>query len=100
MLAGVNRLFANPASTVENMFYFGFLSERLSYKTGKWLTPLVIGAMYTAHEMSNPEYWYANMNFVFTFVGITLLTAVYLWRRSIVAIWLGDGVGRFLTRLF
>jgi hypothetical protein len=52
-LAALDRLFANPASTVENLFYFGFLTERLLYKT-KWLTPLLIAAMYTIHEMSNP----------------------------------------------
>lgn len=33
----LERLFANPASSVENLFYFGFLAERLSYRTGKWL---------------------------------------------------------------
>jgi hypothetical protein len=55
LLTALDRLFANPASSVENLFYFGFLTERLSYRTGKWLTPLLIGLMYTAHEMSNPE---------------------------------------------
>lgn len=100
LLAATNRLFANPASTVENMFYFGFLAERLSSKTGKWWTPLIIGAMYTLHEMSNPEYWYTHLNFVFVFVGISLIAAVYLWRRSVVIIWLGDGLRQFLSNLF
>lgn len=100
LLAAGNRLFANPASTVENMFYFGFLTERLSTKTGRWWTPLIIGAMYTLHEMSNPEYWYTQMNFVFVFVGTSVFAAVYLWRRSVVVIWLGDGLGRFLSNLF
>ena len=98
-LAGLDRLFANPASTVENMFYFGFLAERLSPKTGAWLTPLLVGLMYTAHEMSNPEYWYEGVYFAMIFIGVTLITAVYLWRRNVVAIWLGDGLARFLSRL-
>jgi hypothetical protein len=100
LLTALDRLFANPASTVENFFYFGFLTERLSYRTGKWLTPLLIGLMYSAHEMSNPEYWYGGTNFVFIFVGVAIWSAVYLWRRGAVAIWLGDGLYRFVGALF
>lgn len=100
LLTSLDRLFANPATTTENLFYFGFLAERLSYKTGRWLTPLIIGFMYTLHEMSNPEYWYENVSFIFVFIGVTVITAVYLWRRSTVVLWLGDGLGRFLGRLF
>jgi len=99
-LAGLDRLFLNPASTVEYLFYFGFLAERLSHKTGRWMTPLIIAAMYTAHEMSNPEYWYEGVKFPLIFVGIALTASIYLWRRSIVVIWLGDGLGRFVSRLF
>ncbi len=100
LLTALDRLLANPASSVENLFYFGFLAERLSYRTGKWLTPLLIGLMYTAHEMTNPEYWYGGISFVLIFVGVTIWTAVYLWRRGVVAIWLGDGLYRFAGRLF
>lgn len=100
LLAGVDRLFTNPASTTENLFYFGFLTERLSQKTGKWLTAPLIGAMYTAHEMSNPEYWYQGMPFVLVFGGITVAAAVFLWRRNLVANWLGDGLSRAVSRLF
>ena len=96
----LDRLFANPASSVENLFYFGFLAERLSYLVGQWLTPPLIGLMYTAHEISNPEYWYGGMNFVLIFVGVTIWTAIYLWRRGVIAIWLGDGFYRFVGRLF
>ena len=99
-IAFVTRLFANPASSFENLFYFGFLTERLSYKTGRWLTPLLVGLMYTAHEMSNPEYWYGGVSFVFVFVGVALWAAIYLWRRSAVVIWLGDGFDRFVMALF
>jgi hypothetical protein len=99
-LTGLDRLFANPASSVENLFYFGFLAERLSYLVGQWLTPPLIGLMYTAHEISNPEYWYGGMNFVLIFVGVTIWTAIYLWRRGVIAIWLGDGFYRFVGRLF
>lgn len=98
-MAGLERLFGNPASTVENLFYFGFLTEALSRKTGRWLTPPLVGAMYTLHEMSNPEYWYSGMSFVFVFVAITLTAYIYLWRRSVVVVWLGDGLSRFITRL-
>lgn len=42
-LVGLDRLFGNPASSVENLFYFGFLAERLSYRTGNWLTPPLMG---------------------------------------------------------
>ncbi len=99
-VAALKRWFGNPASTVENLFYFGFLTERLSYRAGKWLTPLLIGLMYTAHEMSNPEYWYGGMNFPLIFVGVAIWAAVYLWRRSAVVIWLGDGLYRFVSNLF
>ena len=100
LLTGLDRLFGNPASSVENLFYFGFLAERLSYRTGRWLTPLLIGLMYTAHEMTNPEYWYGRMNFGLTFVGVTIWASIYLWRRSVVAIWLGDGLYGFAGMLF
>jgi hypothetical protein len=100
LLTALQRLFANPASSVENLFYFGFLTERLSDRAGRWLTPPLIGLMYTAHEMSNPEYWYGNVNFGLIFVGVTIWAAIYLWRRGVVAIWLGDGLYRFAGKLF
>lgn len=100
LLASLDRLFANPASTTENLFYFGFLTERLSYKTGKWFTPLLIAAMYTAHEMSNPEYWYGGTSFVLIFVGVVIVAAIYLWRRSVVVTWLSDGLRWFVIHLF
>lgn len=98
VLGVLDRMFANPASTVENVFYFGFLTERLVEKTGRWLTPPLIAGMYTLHEMSNPEYWYGGMAFGFTFVGIGLVAALYVWRRSMPVIWIGDGLTRFLFR--
>ena len=100
LTAWADRAFANPASTVENLFYFGFLTERLSQKTGRWLTLFLIGAMYAAHEMTNPEYWYGGMNFPLVFVGVAVFAMIYLWRRSVIVIWLGDGLGRFLSKLF
>jgi hypothetical protein len=99
-LASLDRLFLNPASTTENLFYFGFLTERLYHKTGKWMTPLMISTMYMAHEMTNPEYWYEGLQFLLVYVGVALTASMYLWRRSIVVIWLGDGLGRFVSRLF
>lgn len=99
LLAGLDRLFANPASSVEVLFYFGFLAERLSHKFGGLLTALFIALMYTAHEMTNPEYWYEAMNFAITLVGVALVTGLYLWRRNVVAIWLGDGLRRFFSVL-
>ena len=95
--AGLDRLLANPASSVEYLFYFGFLAERLSGKTGRWATPLLIGAMYMAHEMTNPEYWYQAIKFYLVFIGVAFAAALYLWRRSILPVWLGDGLGRFLS---
>jgi len=100
LMAGLYRWFANPASSAENLFYFGFLTDRLSQKTGKWVTPILIAAMYTAHEMSNPEYWYEGMSFGLIFVGITIMSAIYLWRRSTVVTWLSDGFGQFMANLF
>lgn len=99
LLAGISRLFANPASTVENLFYFGFLTELIVHKLGRW-TPILIGVMYTIHEITNPEYWFENTSFIFIFIGIVIITLIYIWRRNIVAIWLGDGLGRFLSQLF
>ncbi len=100
LFVGMDRWFANPASSVENMFYFGFLTERLFPKTGRLFTPLLIGAMYTAHEMTNPGYWYRGMNFSLVFIGIAVCTSVYLWRRSVVIIWFGDGLSRLIGKLF
>jgi hypothetical protein len=98
--AGAYRLFGNPASSVEYFFYFGFVTERLSRKTGKFLTAPLIGAMYTAHEMSNPEYWYNGTSFGIEFVGITVIAILYLWRRNVIPIWLGDGLGKLLSGTF
>jgi hypothetical protein len=99
-LAGLTRLFANPASTSENLFYFGFFTEQLSHRAGRWLTPPLVALMYTAHEMSNPEYWYGGMSFTLVFVGVMIWSAIYLWRRSATVIWLGDGLYRFFGSLF
>ncbi len=99
LATALDRLFANPASSIENLFYFGFLTESLSHRTGRWLTPPLIGLMYTAHEMTNPEYWYGGMNFVLIFVGVTIWSTIYLWRRSAIVIWLGDGLYRFVGAL-
>lgn len=99
-IAALDRLFANPASTTENMFYFGFLAERLCHKTGKLWTPLLIGAMYTLHEMTNPEYWYEDVSFMLIPFGVAIIASIYLWRRSIIVVWIGDGLARFMSRLF
>ncbi|HEY4691629.1 MAG TPA: hypothetical protein VIK33_20135 [Anaerolineae bacterium] len=56
--------------------------------------------MYTAHEMSNPEYWYEGVSFVLVFLGVTVIAALYLWRRSAVVVWLGDGLGKLVGWLF
>ena len=29
VISALDRMFVNPASTIENLFYFGFLTERL-----------------------------------------------------------------------
>ncbi len=50
--------------------------------------------------MSNPEYWYGSMSFALVFVGVALWTVIYLWRRSAIVIWLGDGLYRFVMALF
>lgn len=94
------RMFGNPASTVENLFYFGFLTERFGNQWNRYAVPFIIGAMYTAHEVSNPEYWYGGSSFAFVFVGVTLFAAIYMWRRSVVVIWLSDGFRWFLSSLF
>jgi len=80
--------------------HFGFLTERLSPGVGRWLTPPLVGLMYTAHEMSNPEYWYEGVSFVLVFLGVTVIAALYLWRRSAVVVWLGDGLGKLVGWLF
>jgi hypothetical protein len=98
--AGLERLFANPASTTEYLFYFGFLGERLLPRLGRWPAALLLALLYTLHELSNPEYWYGGTLFVLIFFGILIIAALYLWRRNVTAIWLGDGLGRFASRLF
>jgi hypothetical protein len=100
LLGGIDRLFFNPASSVENLFYFGFMTDRLSYKTGRVGTPLLIATMYTVHEMTNPEYWYSGMSFAFVFVGILIFASLYLWRRSAIVIWVADGLRWIVSLLF
>ena len=96
---GLDRLMANPATSVEYLFYFGFLAARFNRRLGPLLTSIIIGLMYVAHEISNPEYWYENVQFALVFVGVALACGVSLWRRSIIPIWLGDGLSRFLAAL-
>jgi hypothetical protein len=98
LFTALYRWFANPASTVENLFYFGFITERFSYRLGRWKTPLLIGALYTLHEMSDPEYWYEGLSFPATFFGVGLMSAIYLWKNSFIVTWVGDGLGRFLAQ--
>jgi len=93
------RMFGNPASTIENLFYFGFLTERLANRWNRYLLPFLVGAMYTMHEISNPEYWYEGYSFIVIFIGVTVFAAVYLWRRSIIVTWLSDGLQWFASRL-
>jgi hypothetical protein len=40
------------------------------------------------------------MNFALVLVGVTLYAFIYLWRRSVIPIWLGHGLGRFIGKLF
>ena len=35
--------------------------------------------------------------FTLVFIGVAVFAMIYLWRRSVIAIWLGDGLGRFLN---
>ncbi len=100
LAAALDRLLFNPASTAENLFYFGFLTERLSRWLGAWVTPLIVGALYMTHELSNPEYWYGGLNFGLTFVGAVALATLFLARRNVVVVWLADGACRFASRLF
>jgi len=97
--ATVFRMFGNPASTVENLFYFGFLTNRLGKSLNRYAVPFIVGVLYTFHEMSNPEYWYEGSSFIFVFIGVTIFAAVYLWRRSIVVTWLSDGLQWFMSRI-
>ncbi len=98
--AALFRMFSNPASTVENLFYYGFLTERLGNLRSHYIVPIAVGAMYTAHEITNPEYWYAGTSFVLIFVGVTVFSVIYLWRRNIGVTWLSDGLRWFLANLF
>lgn len=100
LTAALDRMLFNPASTVESLFYFGFLTERLSRVLGVWVTPLVVGSMYMFHEMTNPEYWYIGLPFELTFIGAVALAGLYLVRRNVIAVWLADGACRFASRLF
>lgn len=89
------RMFGNPASTVEYLFYFGFLGERLLPRLGPWLTMPVLALMYVTHEMVNPEYWYGHVAFGTLFVALVVMGAVWVWRRSTPVVWLGDGLTWF-----
>ncbi len=93
------RMFGNPASSVENLFYYGFLTERFGNYWSRYIVPFLVGALYTAHEMSNPEYWYQGVSFPFIFVGVAVFAAIYLWRRNIIVTWLSDGFRWFISML-
>ena|GEM_PF-2386546 len=97
--AALFRMFSNPASTVENLFYYGFLTERLGNQWNRYLVPMAVGVMYTAHEMTNPEYWYGGTSFVFIFIGVAVFSVIYLWRRNIAVTWLSDGLRWFIGSL-
>ena len=60
----------------------GYLTERLSYRAGRGLTPLLIGSIYTIHEACNPKYWCSGQVFAVIFVGVAIWAAIYLWRKA------------------
>jgi hypothetical protein len=97
--ATIFRMLGNPASTVENVFYFGFLTDRINKQLTRYAVPFLIGVMYTLHEVSNPEYWYEGLPFIFVFIGVTLFAALYIWRKSIIVTWLCDGFEWFFSRV-
>ena len=92
-------MMTDPTMSLRILFYFGFLTERISCDAGKWLTPILIGLMFTTHEMTNPGYWYVGMDFPRVFIIITFFAFLYVWRRSVIMIWLGHGLEIFITRL-
>lgn len=96
LAAGLKRLLANPATTAEYLFYFGFLATRLEPRLGRWVTPALIGLLYAVHEMTNPEYWAEGMQFALVGIGVAAACSIYLWRRNLLPIWLGDGLSRLL----
>ena len=62
--------------------------------------PFAMGCdVHAAHEMTNPEYWYGGMQFALVAVGAALAAAVSLWRKSLLPLWLGDGVARSMQGL-
>lgn len=95
----IDRMFLNPASTVEFIFYFGFIGKRLSLMLGKIITPIALGLMYTIHEISNPEYWFENINFIFIPFGIAIFSYIFLWKKNLIPIWIADGIGRFIAKV-
>lgn len=95
---GAFRLFGNPATSAEYFFYFGFLATRFSKPLRPVATAIVIGLMYMLHEMTNPEYWYEEMLFGLTAIGVSVACGIYLWRRALPPIWFGDGLARIVAR--
>lgn len=99
LAAGAFRMLGNPATSAEYFFYFGFLASRLSASFRSGPTSVAVGLMYMLHEMTNPEYWYEGTEFAMLFVGVSIACAIYLWRRSLLPIWLGDGLARTIGAL-
>lgn len=94
------RYIATIAIIVYIYLHWRFDLSELGFRAKGWYAvPFLVGAMYTAHEISNPEYWYEGLPFAFVFIGVTLFAAIYLWRRSVVVIWLSDGFQWFLDCL-
>jgi hypothetical protein len=94
LAAGALRLLGNPAASAEYFFYFGFLATRFARTLHPLPTAILVGWMYMLHEMTNPEYWYEGTQFVMIFLGVSVACGIYLWRRALPPVWLGDGLAR------
>ena len=62
----------------------GLLFDSIIYAGLFLAVPLIL-----TKGMSNPEYWYSHLSFVFVAIAVT--SAIYIWRRSLIVTWLGDG---------
>jgi membrane protease YdiL (CAAX protease family) len=82
------------AAAFEELFYRGFVIERLTDLTGlRWLAAVI---SVTAFTLAHLEYWGWAHLMIAGFAGC-LLTGLYLWRRDLacnmIAHLLTDGIG-------
>lgn len=93
------RILGNSTALIKSFFFFGFLMERLLRNYNKYISILLIAAMFSIYEVCTTAFWIEDYSLIFIIPIVLLLAVIYTWTRSVVVIWLGVGAGRLIPRL-